>query len=287
MRPATLLLITIIAVAAVFAEPAKPPAPTKQPDLQILSLLHSIWYPIHTKPKAQPLGKRLKEQIAREAWSEAIDTAESLSAVIPVDRPSYRSDDPWEWRAAIAELYLFKGEPERAVDELEKVFEANPKPQRAGFGKSFARQSAAFVMARAMAEQGDFQAAIKWQEAAPDEYWSGCGNCMEDEQMRNRPLLAVWKRAQLPYAAAVAALERLRSGDYTSYKVRLMPAKESEQIQSALLQGEVALILGELHLRSGNLAAARRELEKASTSTLPIVFIARTRLAHLSNTGEN
>lgn len=243
-----------------------------------LFYLHTIWYPIHKHAKAQRLGKRLKEQIAADQWGEAVKTAEALDALIPGKRPDYEAEQPWEWRVAISELCMIGGDWESALRELDAVFKWNPKKKNVR-GYSSARQMAAYVMARLRAESGDFADAIKWQKAAPDEYWSGCGTCAEGEQMRNTPLLAVWKRAQLPYAEAVPALEELRTGGFTPYNAHLYPEATAKKLQDKLLQAEAALVLGELHLRQGDNAAARFELRNAAQSRLTLRYIARTRLA--------
>ena len=87
--------------------------------------------------------------------------------------------------------------PQAAKTEIQAVLDAVPE-NKAGVGRSFARQAAAYAMARVKAEQGDFKAAVEWLERAPSEYWSGCGNCMQGEQVWGHPKLVVWKAAQVP-----------------------------------------------------------------------------------------
>jgi len=252
-------------------------AAQKLPETEVERLAHTIWYPINMKPAVAPIHTLLKTQLARGNWKEAIGTAAKLTPLIPRTRPDYLKEQPLEWRVAVGELYLYDLAPDLAATKFQSVLDAVPAP-RNGPGRSFARQAASYGMARVAAETGDFPAAVKWLERAPGEYWSGCGNCMEGEQIQAHPMLTVWKAAQQPEEKAVPALEAVIAGKFQPTRVHLHNAKAIATSQKAHARAEAALILGELHLRNGRPKEAREALEIAAESSLDIARIARSYL---------
>jgi hypothetical protein len=261
---------------AVAAQLAAAAAPTL-PETAVERYARMIWYPIERKPAVAKTYKQLEARLSAEDWNGAAAAARRLTPLIPSKRERYEAERPLEWRVAIGELHLYDLEPEKAAGEFQAVLAAVPAPKD-GHGRSSARQTAAYALARAKAELGDFAAALKWLERAPDEYWSGCGNCMDGEAEWGHPIRTVWKVALQPDEMAVPALEAITRGEFTPIKARLSPAKTSAANQLAHARAEAGLILGEIQLRRGWKAEARAAFHLAADSNQEIARIARTYL---------
>src|SRR5438874_8616254 len=108
------------------------------------------------------LQEALTAQIEKRNWRAAIESALALSPFVPKEWPDYLWDKPWVWNVGVAELYLYDGRPEAAVKELDRLFKGIPPAKGMVRDYSEAREDACYAMARAKAELGDFQSALKW-----------------------------------------------------------------------------------------------------------------------------
>lgn len=270
------------AVVACLLLSAAPPerVPVARPECLVVSVSRAIWSEPPAGPEALLIG-RLEECVRGEDWPGAFRVAEELTPLIPLYRPDYLEDQPREWRASIAHLQLYGLQTREGEKALRAVLDEIPVrgPNDQEPPRSLGRQRAAYGMARAKAEVGDFPAALAWLKQAPDEYWTGCGNCREAREIQAHPIRTVWDKARLPYQEAVPALVAILAGDYTPMPVRLCPAKAAADAQKRHALAEAALILGELHLRKGNLELARASFVRAAgTTEYDTAFIARSRL---------
>lgn len=130
-----------------------------------------------------------------------------------------------------------------------------------------ARAMAAYGMARAKAELGEFGEAIRWLKQAPTEYWSGCGTCAERKEWLDYPALVVWTKAELPYRQALKETEAIVEGRFSPMKVQTIPQELAAKAQKRRAAAEAALILGELCLRHGQRNEARRYFERAASES--------------------
>lgn len=258
-----------------------------QPRPYLLELAQQIWYPLEAKPKVHALYFQLKTQALKENWPAAIALGQKLTQILPKNLPSYEKVEVWQWQLHLAELFLFSGEPQKTRAELNRILALHPKKpshRRTNSDSSIVRQSASYLMARTLAEQGDYATALRWQKQAPDEYWSGCGNCLEGEGTDNTPIIATWQAATLPYAQAVVALEAIRVGKFELYVTHLMLPNDSAKQQRRHAYEEASLILGELHQRAGDPRRARQALlEAARSENGTLALLARTHLRQLTS----
>lgn len=258
-----------------------------QPRPYLLELAQQIWYPLEAKPKVHALYFQLKTQALKENWPAAIALGQKLTLLLPKNLPSYQKVEIWQWQLHLAELFLFSGEPQKTRAELNRILAFHPKGpshRRTNADSSIVRQSASYLMARTLAELGDYATALRWQKQAPDEYWSGCGNCIEGEGASNTPILATWQVATLPYAQAVAALEAIRAGKFEPYVTHLMLPNDSAKQQRRHAYEEASLVLGELHQRAGDQGRARQALlEAAKSADNTLALLARTHLKQLTS----
>jgi tetratricopeptide (TPR) repeat protein len=244
-------------------------------------LAHRIWYEAPAQSEQAQLCRQLSRCVATSNWRAAIGVAERLAQRMPRKWEPWEKESPWEWRVAIGELYLYDLQPRRGIDEFTRVLRAVPAAGQLNRGRSGARQSASYAMARAKAELGDFREATRWLKQAPDEYWSGCGNYMEGEQLWAHPVLLVWEKAQLPYARALREIEAIRRGNFRPLKVYLSPKTQADEWQRRHAVAEAALILGELHLRHGERDKALSYFNQAATSQYDLARIAQSYIYRL------
>jgi hypothetical protein len=218
--------------------------------------------------------RQLDSHTAHSDWAAALRTARQLAP--------FAKETPWTWHIAQAELYLFDLQPERAVREIEAVFRAIPAARQPRFG-SIERQHAAYVMARAKAEQGKYAEAIHWLKQAPREFHDFCGVWAQCELQWAEEVIEVWSKVRFADEQAIPALETVVSRGAAAPKVAKHPWLQYK-CEAARHSGvEAALILGEIYLRHGQKQQARFFLNKASAGDDGVAAIARAYLKQLAS----
>lgn len=216
---------------------------------------------------------QLERQIAHSDWAAALRTARQLQP--------FAKESPATWRIAQAVLYLFNTQPERAIRELEAVFKAIPVVKHSR--GSMDRQTAAYLMARAKAEQGQYADAIGWMNRAPREYRDFCGVWADAVRQWDQDVIAVWATSRSGDEQAIPALERVVSRGDAAPKATRNPRMQVEWEAARRSAVDAALILGEIHLRHGRGEKARFFLKKAGRGDKGEAVIARAHLRQMTN----
>src|SRR5262245_20133524 len=107
-------LILVASLTSAHAEQPREP--------EILRRAWSIWYPIKPGTPVHERYLQLKAAVAQSNWKHAIDLANGLTEMFPTSLPKYEQELPWEWRVAIADLYVYDGRLDKAAQLVESVF---------------------------------------------------------------------------------------------------------------------------------------------------------------------
>lgn len=227
------------------------------------------WDPL-PKPKAwDKLARQLAAAVSDRNWDEAIQLSRALRAqlpkTIPDDYPWDGEDSRFQWNAAIGDLYLNALDFEGAAKEYRFVLEH--EKSKSPMGHSVARQTARYGLALSLACVGKFDDAVVEEKAAPSEYWSGCGNCMQSEQALIYAVNLAWTTAAAGGPNRDQDLLELTNG---RIKAEGMPKQDAaeEQWQRESIRPFAALALGQSYLRRGDKDNAIRLFKFAASCNL-------------------
>lgn len=213
----------------------------EQPEQRILR----FWPEDFRTQKVRTLARDFDAAVAGLDQERAVQAGDRLSSLLPPpDAKAWDTDGNWRFRATLGEVYLEQSWCATAEREFRSVLSGIP-PAQGGWGKSGSRQTATYGLARICALRGAYAEALALLARAPDEYRSGCGNCMEGEEAYNYPRKIVWTIASKPYSVAVSELKDVMRGRFDPLTSSLNGDTSDEQRQHAAL--EAALTLGCLY----------------------------------------
>src|ERR1051325_9414019 len=119
MVGACCILVMFVSLMPATAEQLREP--------RIVRRAWSIWSPIKPGTVVHEKYQQLRADVARGDWKHAIDAANSLTAMIPQNPPRYERELPWEWRVAIADLYVYDGQLSKAIGLVDAILNEVPK----------------------------------------------------------------------------------------------------------------------------------------------------------------
>ena len=217
----------------------------------------SDWDGVAKPPSLSGLLARLDRAINDERYSDGATLALKIGELVPAKLPD---DYPWnydtaaQWRVAAGELLMLDGNFSEATGIFREVLRSVEKNQR-----SSSRQSAGYALALAGAATGSLKEARASNESAGGEYWSGCGNCMESEDVY-RHLNSLVLDA-LASKAPDAALLALYHGRFRPMATDLW--RDSAKGQREIIRTKSALMLGIRAMKRGDARGARKALSAA------------------------
>jgi tetratricopeptide (TPR) repeat protein len=197
------------------------------------------------------------------SFSHAVERHDREAAVgelhLDINLSSRRTaEDEAAIHIELGQIYLEQMWPDSAVTKFQHVLSAIP-PGKPQWGKSFARQSARYGLARAHMLQSAYNEALSELKQAPGEYNTGCGNANAAEADDNYPLEVVWTAAIKPLPEAERILQPIMRGRFTPRKsefpISLIDGTSEDQRKHAA--AEAGLTLGCLYYQAGRFAEAR------------------------------